>query len=180
MVQDIDLAELLLLRVPMSTGMKRLAVTARNTDLIEAVLIFANGCEARFVASRAAEKRKWRVAITYKSGEASIVFFANSIVDGPSFGPHADFAKRLPEPIGAATADYVNAIVGKRLVAGSAEDGAAAVTSLNPSMRPDLLRIRVSSKYRGLHGTTIVAWLAARLFCSSWLKECIDKVGSYT
>jgi predicted dehydrogenase len=67
------------------------------------------------------------MTIGYSEGEVTIDFIAKSFDDGPNFGLHPDFATRIPDPMGAATADFISAILGERTVAISAADGAAAV-----------------------------------------------------
>lgn len=127
MVHDIDLARLLFRAEPVAITATRLAGTPDNPDAVEAVLTFEGGGEARFLASRAAEERDRRMTINYAGGEVAIDFIAKSFSDGPGFGLHADFATRIPDPMGAATADFIAAILGERQVAISAVDGAAAV-----------------------------------------------------
>lgn len=127
MVHDIDLARLLFRSEPIAIKATRLAGAPENPDAVEAVLTFEGGGEARFLASRAAEERDRRMKIGYAGGEVAIDFIARSFSDGPSFGLHPDFATRIPDPMGAATADFVAAILGERSVAISAKDGAAAV-----------------------------------------------------
>jgi predicted dehydrogenase len=127
MVHDIDLARLLFRGDPIAIQAKRLAGTPKNPDAVEAVLTFPGGGEARFLASRAAEERDRRMTIGYAKGEVAIDFFTKSFSDGPNFGLHSDFATRIPDPMGAATADFIAAILGERPVAISAADGAAAV-----------------------------------------------------
>ena len=61
----------------------------------KAGLIFANGGEARFVPSRAAEERERCIAITYKSGEVSTDFIAKCFVDRPNFGLYGVFEERI-------------------------------------------------------------------------------------
>lgn len=127
MVHDIDLARLLFRAEPIKIRATRLAGTPENPDAVEAVLIFDGGGEARFLASRAAEERDRRMTIGYSNGEVAIDFIAKSFSDGPDFGLHSDFATRIPDPMGAATADFIAAILGERQVAIPAADGAAAV-----------------------------------------------------
>jgi len=67
------------------------------------------------------------MAIFYKSSEVTINFIAKCFVDDPSFSLHGDFAERIPDPIGAATSNFVAASFRKRLVGVSTEDVAAAV-----------------------------------------------------
>ncbi len=126
-VHDIDTARLLLHGAPTSIGTKGLAGRPINPVATEAVLIFADGGEARLVASRAAAERERRIAITYKCGGVSIDFIAKNFVDYPNFGLHADFAERIPAPICAATSDFVAAIFGDFRVANSTEDVAVEV-----------------------------------------------------
>jgi predicted dehydrogenase len=127
MVHDIDLARLLFACEPVTISATRLSGAADNPDAVEANLVFANGGTARFLASRAAQERDRRMAITYESGVVAIDFIAKSFDDGPGFGLHADFATRIADPMGAATADFLAAIRGERPVAISGADGAAAV-----------------------------------------------------
>ena len=127
MVHDIDLARLLFRSEPVAIKAKRLAGKPENPDAVEAVLTFQGGGEARFLASRAAEERDRQMKIGYAGGEVAIDFIAKSFRDGPDFGLHPDFATRIPDPMGAATADFIAAILGERAVAISAADGAAAV-----------------------------------------------------
>ncbi len=127
MVHDIDLARMLFACEPVSIIAKRLAGSPDNPDAVEANLIFANGGTARLLASRAADERDRRMTITYDKGDVTIDFIAKSFVDGPSFGLFPDFATRIPDPMGAATDDFLAAIRGEKLVAISGEDGAAAV-----------------------------------------------------
>lgn len=127
MVHDIDLARMLFGCEPVSIAAKRLAGSADNPDAVEANLVFANGATARLLASRAAQERDRRMTIAYAGGEVAIDFVAKSFVDGPGFGLHPDFATRIADPMAAATADFLSAILGKMPVAISGEDGAAAV-----------------------------------------------------
>lgn len=127
MVHDIDLARLLFRCEPVSITAKRTAGSPHNPDEVEANLVFANGGTARLLASRAADERDRRMTITYEDGDVSIDFIAKSFVDGPDFGLFPDFATRIPDPMGAATADFLAAIRGEKAVAISGEDGAAAV-----------------------------------------------------
>jgi predicted dehydrogenase len=127
MVHDIDLARLLFGCEPVSISAKRLSGSAENPDAVEADLVFANGGTAHFLASRAADERDRRMSITYGAGEVAIDFIAKSFVDGPKFGLFPDFATRIPDPMGAATADFLAAIAGLAPVAISGVDGAAAV-----------------------------------------------------
>ncbi len=127
MVHDIDLARLLFRAEPIAIKATRLAGKPENPDAVEAVLTFEGGGEARFVASRAAEERDRRMTIGYAGGEVAIDFIAKSFSDGANLGLHPDFATRIPDPMGAATADFIAAILGERPVAISAADGAAAV-----------------------------------------------------
>ncbi|GBF56669.1 glucose-6-phosphate 3-dehydrogenase [Candidatus Phycosocius bacilliformis] len=127
MVHDIDLARLLFRADPVQIHAKRLAGQPENPDAVEAVLTFPGGGEARFLASRAAEERDRRMTIEYAAGTVSIDFIAKEFKDGPGFGLHADFATRIPDPMGAATADFIAAILGEKPVVISAADGAAAV-----------------------------------------------------
>lgn len=127
MVHDIDLARLLFRAEPVAIKATLLAGNAENPDAVEAVLTFEGGGEARFLASRAAEERDRRMTIGYAKGEVAIDFIAKSFSDGPNFGLHPDYASRIPDPMGAATADFIAAILGERPVAISAADGAAAV-----------------------------------------------------
>ena len=141
MVHDIDLARLLFRAEPVAIKATRLAGQPDNPDAVEAVLTFEGGGEARFLASRAAEERDRRMTINYAGGEVAIDFIAKSFSDGPGFGLHADFATRIPDPMGAATADFIAAILGERQVAISAVDGAAAVRiaeAIDTSTRKDL------------------------------------------
>jgi len=138
MVHDIDLARLLFRSEPVSIKATRLAGKPENPDAVEAVLTFEGGGEARFFASRAAEERDRRMTIGYTGGEVAIDFIAKSFRDGPDFGLHPDFATRIPDPMGAATADFIAAILGERAVAISAADGAAAVRiaeAIDPATR---------------------------------------------
>ena len=127
MVHDIDLARLLFRCDPILITAKRTSGTAENPDAVEANVTFANGGTARLVASRAAQERDRRMTITYKDGDVAIDFMAKSFVDGPNFGLHSDFATRIPDPMGAATADFLAAIRGDIPVSISGSDGAAAV-----------------------------------------------------
>jgi predicted dehydrogenase len=127
MVHDIDLARLLFKCEPISIQAKRVAGPPENADAVEANLVFANGGTAHLVASRAADERDRRMTITYAAGDVAIDFIAKSFVDGPQFGLFPDFATRIPDPMGAATADFLAAISGEKPVAISGEDGAAAV-----------------------------------------------------
>ena len=127
MVHDIDLARLLFRSEPIAIQASRLAGKPENPDAVEAVLTFAGGGEARFLASRAAEERDRRMKIGYARGQVEIDFIAKSFHDGPGFDLYPDFATRIPDPMGAATADFIAAILGERPVAISAADGAAAV-----------------------------------------------------
>lgn len=127
MVHDIDLARLLFKCEPVSISAKRLAGDAENPDAVEANLVFANGGTAHFIASRASDERDRRMTIGYEGGDVAIDFIAKSFVDGPNFGLHPDFATRIADPMGAATADFLSAIAGQIPVAISGEDGAAAV-----------------------------------------------------
>jgi predicted dehydrogenase len=127
MVHDIDLARILFRCEPISITAKRLAGSPENPDAVEANLVFANGATARLLASRAADERDRRMTITYERGDVAIDFIAKSFVDGPGFGLHPDFATRIPDPMGAATADFLAAIAGDKPVAISGVDGAAAV-----------------------------------------------------
>lgn len=127
MVHDIDLARLLFACEPVSIAAKRLAGSPENPDAVEANLVFANGGTARLLASRAADERDRRMTINYEGGDVAIDFIAKSFVDGPGFGLHRDFATRIPDPMGAATADFLAAIAGEKPVAISGLDGAAAV-----------------------------------------------------
>jgi predicted dehydrogenase len=127
MVHDIDLARLLFKCDPISIAAKRLSGEADNPDAVEANLVFANGSTAHFIASRASDERDRRMTIGYEGGDVAIDFIAKSFVDGPGFGLHRDFATRIPDPMGAATADFLAAIAGQIPVAISGEDGAAAV-----------------------------------------------------
>jgi hypothetical protein len=86
-VRDIDTAIPLLRSKPTSIGARRLACRPINPDATEAILISANGGAARFVASRAAEERERRIAITYKSGEISINFIAKKVCRWPKLWP---------------------------------------------------------------------------------------------
>jgi hypothetical protein len=63
-VHDINPARLLLNSGPTSIGIKRLAGRPINPYVTEVFLIFADGGEARLVASRAAAERKRRTVIT--------------------------------------------------------------------------------------------------------------------
>jgi predicted dehydrogenase len=127
MVHDIDLARLLFGCEPVSISAQRLSGSAENPDAVEADLVFANGGTAHFLASRAADERDRRMSITYEAGEVAIDFIAKSFVDGPQFGLFSDFATRIPDPMGAATADFLAAIAGLAPVAITGVDGAAAV-----------------------------------------------------
>jgi predicted dehydrogenase len=127
MVHDIDLARLLFRCEPVDIKATRRAGTPENPDEVEAHLVFANGGTARLLASRASDERDRRMTITYESGEVAIDFIAKSFVDGPGFGLHPDFATRIPDPMGAATADFLAAIRGEKAVVISGRDGAAAV-----------------------------------------------------
>jgi predicted dehydrogenase len=127
MVHDIDLARLLFKSEPISIQAKRVSGPPDNPDAVDAHLVFANGGTAHFISSRAAEERDRRMIISYGTGEVAIDFIAKSFVDGPGFGLFADFATRIPDPMGAATADFLAAIAGLKPVVISGEDGAAAV-----------------------------------------------------
>lgn len=127
MVHDIDLARLLFRCEPVSIEAKRLSGAPDNPDAVEANLVFANGGTARLLASRASDERDRRMTISYQGGDVAIDFIAKSFVDGPQFGLHADFATRIADPMGAATADFLAAIRGEIPVAISGKDGAAAV-----------------------------------------------------
>jgi predicted dehydrogenase len=127
MVHDIDLARLLFGCEPVSITAKRLSGSPENPDAVEANLVFANGGTARLLASRAADERDRRMTITYGGGDVAIDFIAKSFVDGPGLGLHPDFATRIPDPMGAATADFLAAIQGKKPVVIPGQDGAAAV-----------------------------------------------------
>jgi predicted dehydrogenase len=127
MVHDIDLARLLFKSEPASIRATRHAGSADNPDEVEAHLTFANGGTARLLASRAATERDRRMTITYAGGDVAIDFIAKNFVDGPGFGLHPDFTTRIPDPMGAATADFLAAIRGEKPVAISGADGAAAV-----------------------------------------------------
>jgi predicted dehydrogenase len=127
MVHDIDLARLLFKSDPVSISAKRLSGSADNPDAVEASLTFASGATAHFIASRASDERDRRMSLAYEGGEVAIDFITKSFVDGPELGLHADFATRIPDPMGAATADFLAAIAGHMPVAISGEDGAAAV-----------------------------------------------------
>jgi predicted dehydrogenase len=127
MVHDIDLARLLFGCEPVSISAKRLSGSADNPDAVEADLVFANGGTAHFLASRAADERDRRMSIIYGAGEVAIDFIAKSFVDGPKFGLFPDFATRIPDPMRAATADFLAAIAGHAPVAITGQDGAAAV-----------------------------------------------------
>ena len=127
MVHDIDLARLLFKCEPVSIAATRLSGTSENPDAVEANLVFANGSTARLLASRAADERDRRMTISYHSGDVTIDFIAKSFVDGPAFGLFPDFATRIPDPMGAATADFIAAIRGEKPVVISGRDGAAAV-----------------------------------------------------
>ncbi len=127
MVHDIDLARLLFKCEPVFIRAKRLSGAAEKPEAVEANLTFANGGTARLVASRAADERERRMTITYAGGDVAIDFIAKSFVDGPNFGLYPDFATRIADPMGAATADFLAAIRGEIPVVISGTDGAAAV-----------------------------------------------------
>ena len=127
MVHDIDLARLLFRCEPVTISATRLSGPADNPDAVEAHVVFANGGTARFLASRAAEERDRRMSIAYESGVVGIDFVAKSFDDGPGLGLHSDFATRIADPMGAATADFLAAIRGEKAVVISGADGAAAV-----------------------------------------------------
>jgi predicted dehydrogenase len=127
MVHDIDLARLLFKCDPVSIEAKRLSGSSDNPDAVEANLVFANGSTAHLIASRAANERDRRMNLSYENGEVAIDFIEKSFEDGPKLGLYPDFATRIPDPMGAATADFLAAIAGLIPVAITGEDGAAAV-----------------------------------------------------
>jgi predicted dehydrogenase len=127
MVHDLDLARQLFKADPVEVAATHLAGERGRADAIEARLTYANGRSARFIASRVAEMRKRTMSVAYKAGTLEIDFVAKGFKDGAGLGLHADFAERLPDAMGAATADFVAAINGDGKVVTTGADGAAAV-----------------------------------------------------
>ncbi|GIU66821.1 Gfo/Idh/MocA family protein [Candidatus Phycosocius spiralis] len=127
MIHDIDVARLLFRSEPMDIRAQRLVGRPENPDTVEAVLTFKGGGQARFLASRVAEERDRRMMIGYHKGVVEIDFIAKRFKDEPSFGLYSDFASRIPDPMDAATTDFIAAILNERQVSISGLDGAAAV-----------------------------------------------------
>jgi predicted dehydrogenase len=127
MVHDIDLARLLFKSEPVSLDAERLSGEPGNPDAVEANLTFANGSTAHFIASRASTERDRRMTLSYDKGDVAIDFIAKTFIDGPNLGLFPDFATRIPDPMAAATHDFLSAIAGLKPVVISGEDGAAAV-----------------------------------------------------
>lgn len=127
MVHDLDLAALLMGAQPVSVSARLLAGPPEKPDAVTATLDYADGAVVRLTASRAASERDRRMNLTYPNGEVAIDFIAKRFEDHAGLGLHADFASRIPDPMGAATADFLAAVRGERAVAVSGHDGAAAV-----------------------------------------------------
>jgi predicted dehydrogenase len=131
MVHDIDLASLLFKSEPKHISSKLLAGSPHNADAIEARIIFENGGEASFTASRASEVRDRRMKILYESGKVEIDFFQKSFENTSEHALHSDYLSRISDAMQAATTDFISAILGEKPVQISGFDGARAVKIAN-------------------------------------------------
>lgn len=131
MVHDIDLASLLFKSEPRTITSKRLSGTPENPDAIEAHVVFENGGEANFIASRASQTRDRRMRIEYGGGNVEIDFFQKSFENTSPHTLRADYLELIPDAMQAATNDFVSAILGEKPVQISGLDGAKAVKIAN-------------------------------------------------
>ena len=127
MVHDIDLAYLLFKSEPKSISSKLLAGYKNKPDAIEARILYENGSNAIFVASRASEERDRKTKIIYQSGVVEIDYIARTFADTTNFGLHKDFAERIKDPMQQATSDFISAILGEIPVQIPARAGEHAV-----------------------------------------------------
>ncbi|MEK7661076.1 MAG: Gfo/Idh/MocA family oxidoreductase [Pseudomonadota bacterium] len=131
MVHDIDLAALLFKSKPKYITSKRLSGKPENPDAIEAYILFENGGEASFVASRASQTRDRRMGIEYESGNVEIDFFQKTFENTSRHPLRANYLERIPDAMQAATNDFISAILGEKPVHISGDDGAKAVEIAN-------------------------------------------------
>jgi predicted dehydrogenase len=126
MVHDLDLVTLLMGELPVTITAQLLSGPPETPDAVSALLDYSHGT-VHLVASRASATRERRMRLEYDTGVVDIDFMAKQFSDTACLDLHADFATRIADPMGAATADFLAAIRGERAVAIPARDGATAV-----------------------------------------------------
>jgi predicted dehydrogenase len=112
MVHDLDLALQLIKAKPQAIKATAQSEHGRTADRIDAHLSFA-GCEARFTASRIAERRRTMRAV-YPSGEVRLDFITRAFENTTSFPLNANFAETRigADPLGANVAQFIDAVLG--------------------------------------------------------------------
>ncbi|MEO0884137.1 MAG: Gfo/Idh/MocA family oxidoreductase [Pseudomonadota bacterium] len=101
MIHDIDLAHCLTgpgREVLSCEGPADQSLNSCTTD------IAMNGCQARFVASRVADRRRRHLTLEYESGEIIVDFIERSLRNTTKHILDTDFADIVPDPL--ATADF--------------------------------------------------------------------------
>lgn len=128
MSHDIDLCTALMGGA--ATDIKGGSGTVRSVtaDMSYAILRYDNAV-ARLSASRVADVSERWMKLTYPSGEVRIDFNAKTLTNSTPFALNANFAQdeSAKDSLGAATDNFVRAVLDSAPVMASAEDGAIAV-----------------------------------------------------
>ncbi|MCZ4299023.1 Gfo/Idh/MocA family protein [Henriciella marina] len=82
-------------------------------DEATATLGFANDGRAVITSSRAAEERRRKMRLAFKSGEIEIDFLTREVRNTTPFEVRADVSQSLPDPLGAADNAFFAACLGK-------------------------------------------------------------------
>lgn len=128
MTHDIDLCTALMGRAPDEINGQSGIVRSDTEDMAHAVLRYGKSV-AYLSASRVADIGDRWMKLTYPSGEVRIDFNAKTLTNTTEFALNVDFAEEpiAKDSLGAATDNFVRAILDDAPVLVSAEDGAIAV-----------------------------------------------------
>lgn len=114
MVHDLDLVLTLMGEAPEAIRARAEKKHGLSADWLEAEFTFANGAEARFIASRVADERKRTMRVVYPSGEVNIDFLARSFENSSKVALNAGFAQTPAgrDPLGANVTRFIDAVLG--------------------------------------------------------------------
>ena len=126
MIHDLDLVTELFGGAPTEIRATGRAERGAEYDAVEAHLQFESG-NARFTASRVAEKRMRAMRVVFPSGEVSVDFMTRTMSNSTPFVLDPDFAAKAPDPLGQNVRAFLATSLSGSASQVSGESGAAAV-----------------------------------------------------
>ncbi|QYJ00410.1 Gfo/Idh/MocA family oxidoreductase [Thalassovita mediterranea] len=112
MIHDLDMVACLMGRADTIEGQGAI-IHSGHIDEATATLGFANDRSAVVTSSRAAEERRRKMRLAFKSGEIEIDFLTREVRNSTPFEVRADVSQSLPDPLGAADHAFFAACLGK-------------------------------------------------------------------